>query len=117
ELTSPTQPFPLAPPPLVPQKLVADEAWALAPIEREACRKRLLALRNAGVFTPPSLQGTLVIPGNVGGMNWSGYAFDPVRSLLIVNVNHLPAKVKLIPRAEFADSKHRTEDGEYAAQA
>jgi len=63
------------------------------------------------------LKGSLVIPGNVGGMNWSGYAFDPTRSLLLVNVNNLPAKVRLIPRAEFEDYKHRTEDGEYSPQA
>src|SRR5947208_4807377 len=101
EVTSATQPFPLAPPPLVPQKLSTTDAWALSDAEREACRGRLEALHNEGVFTPPSLRGTLVIPGNVGGMNWSGYAFDPVRSLLLVNVNNMPAKVKLLPRAEF----------------
>ena len=49
-------------------------------------------------------------------MNWSGYAFDPTRSLLFVNVNNLAAKVRLIPRAEFQDPKQRTEEGEYAAQ-
>ena len=117
EVTSATQPFPLAPPPLVPQKLSPSDAWALSDAEREACRGRLEALRNDGVFTPPSLRGTLVIPGNVGGMNWSGYALDPVHSLLLVNVNNMPAKVKLLPRAEFADYKHRTEEGEYTAQA
>ena len=57
-----------------------------------------------------------MIPGNVGGMNWSGCAFDPVRGLLVVNVNNMPAKVRLIPRAEFEDYKHRNEDGEYTAQ-
>src|SRR5438552_7727716 len=93
EVTSPTQPLPAAPPALVPQKLSADDAWALSDAERETCRGRLEALRNEGVFTPPSLRGTLVIPGNVGGMNWSGYAFDPVRSFLLANVNNMPAKV------------------------
>jgi quinoprotein glucose dehydrogenase len=51
-------------------------------------------------------------------MNWSGYAFDPMRNLLLVNVNNLPAKVRLIPRAEFEDRRHRdAEDGGYTAQA
>jgi quinoprotein glucose dehydrogenase len=116
EITSPTQPFPLAPPPLVPQQLSLVDAWAVTPPEREALRARLRTLRNEGVFTPPSLQGSLVIPGNVGGMNWSGYAFDPARSLLIVNVNIIPAKVRLVPRAEFQDTRRRTEDGEYTEQ-
>ncbi|MGH7866168.1 MAG: PQQ-binding-like beta-propeller repeat protein, partial [Candidatus Dormibacteraceae bacterium] len=42
--------------------------------------------------------------------------FDPERGLLLVNVNNLPAKVRLIPRSEFEDSHHRTEAGEYTAQ-
>jgi quinoprotein glucose dehydrogenase len=116
EVTSPTQPFPLAPPALVPQKLAIEEAWAVNDKEKQACFARLHSLRNEGTFTPPSLSGTLVIPGNVGGMNWSGYAFDPTRNLLVVNVNNLPASVRLIPRAEFRDAKSRTEPGEYSPQ-
>src|SRR5205823_1206741 len=46
EVTSPTQPFPLSPPPLVPQKLSTSDAWALRDAERDACRGRLEALRN-----------------------------------------------------------------------
>jgi quinoprotein glucose dehydrogenase len=117
EMASPTQPFPLAPPPLTPQTLSADQAWAVSDAEREACLERLRALRNEGIFTPPSLQGTLVIPGNLGGPNWSGYAFDPGRNLLLANVNNVPAKVRLVPRAEFEDYKQRSEGGQYTAQA
>jgi quinoprotein glucose dehydrogenase len=40
----------------------------------------MAGLRNDGIFTPPSLQGSLVMPGNVGGMNWSGYAYDASRT-------------------------------------
>jgi quinoprotein glucose dehydrogenase len=116
ECTSPTQPFPLAPPPLVPQRFSAEDTWALTAEERESLRARLATLRNEGIFTPPSLRGSFVIPGNVGGMNWSGYAFDPARSLLIANVNNLPAKIRLIPRAEFLDRQRRTEDGDYTEQ-
>ncbi len=117
EMASPTQPFPLAPPPLVPHRLSTNQAWAISDAEHEACLERLRPLRNEGIFTPPSLQGTLVIPGQLGGLNWSGYAFDPGRNLLLANVNNLPAKVRLVPRAEFEDYKHRSEDGEYTAQA
>jgi quinoprotein glucose dehydrogenase len=116
ELTSPTQPFPLAPPPLVPHALAVSDAWAVNDTQLEACLSRLGELRNEGIFTPPSLRGTLVIPGNIGGMNWSGYAFDPKRQLLVANVNNLPAKVRLIPRREFEDRTQHTEPGEYTAQ-
>ena len=74
-------------------------------------------MRNEGVFTPPSLQGTLAVPGNLGGMTWSAYAFDPQHSLLVVNTNNFIAKVKLIPRADFWRDEVRTEDGDYAPQA
>ena len=116
EVTSPTQPFPLAPPPLAPQRLSVDDAWGLTPADRETCRTWLRGLRNEGIFTPPSTQGNLAIPGNVGGMNWSGYAFDPQRSLLIVNTNNLPARVKLIPSAQFGNHENRSEPGEYSPQ-
>jgi quinoprotein glucose dehydrogenase len=116
EESAPTQPFPVVPPPLVPQKLSAEAAWAVDDAECALCRKRLQALRNEGIFTPPSLQGTLVIPGNIGGMNWSGSAFDPERRLLLVNVNNIAAKVRLIPRAEFKQGDRSGEEGEYAEQ-
>lgn len=117
ETTSATQPFPTVPPALAPQKIAVDDAWGLTPEDRDFCRERLKGLRNDGPFTPPSLQGSLVVPGNVGGMNWSGYAFDARRGLLIVNTNNLPAKVRLIPATKFwGEAAKPAEDGEYTAQ-
>jgi membrane-bound PQQ-dependent dehydrogenase (glucose/quinate/shikimate family) len=113
ERTSPTQPIPLAPPPLAPQHMYVDDAWGPTPADRDACREAIRKLRNEGIFTPPSIQGTLAIPGNLGGMNWSGYAFDPHSNLLIVNTSHLIARVRLIPRDKVqADN----EDEEYGSQ-
>jgi quinoprotein glucose dehydrogenase len=117
EFASATQPFPTAPPPLARQKISADDAWGPTPEDRETCRNWIVGLRNDGIFTPPSLQGTLAVPGNLGGMTWSGYAFDPQHSLLVVNTNNLIAKVKLIPRADFWREEVRTENGDYAPQA
>jgi len=118
EVTSPTQPFPSAPPAIVPQKLSADDAWGITLEDREVCRNILKSLRNDGLFTPPSLQGTLSIPGNVGGMNWSGYAFDQQNSLLVVNTNNLPAKMGLIPRDKYWDAADNdTKEAEYTQQA
>ena len=117
EVTSPTQPIPSAPPALAPQQLSADDAWGATPAERETCSAWIKDLRNEGIFTPPSIKGTLAVPGNLGGMTWSGYAFDPQHHLLVVNTNNLPAKMRVIPRAEFDDQAQRVEDGEYTAQA
>jgi quinoprotein glucose dehydrogenase len=118
EATSPTQPFPLAPPAIVPQKLSAEDAWGITPEDREACRDLLKSLRNDGLFTPPSLHGSLSIPGNVGGMNWSGYAYDSRDSLLVVNANNLPAKMGVIPRDKYwSEMLRNTEDADYTEQA
>jgi len=113
EKASPTQPFPLFPPSLAPQHFSIADAWGPTPADREACRETIGKLRNEGIFTPPSLQGTLAVPGHIGGMNWSGYAFDPIRNLLIVNTNNLIARVRLIPRDKVTSD---SEDGESAAQ-
>jgi quinoprotein glucose dehydrogenase len=117
EVASPTQPFPTVPPAVTAQRFTVDDVWGLTAADREACLAAIRDLRNDGIFTPPSVQGSLVMPGNIGGMTWSGSAFDPSRNLLIVNANTLPAKVKVIPRAEFNDRSRRTEDGDYATQA
>jgi membrane-bound PQQ-dependent dehydrogenase (glucose/quinate/shikimate family) len=116
EQASATQPFPLAPPALALQKISVDDAWGPTPGDLEFCRKQIAGLRHDGIFTPPSLQGTIETPGVLGGMTWSGYAFDPQRSLLVTNTNNMPAKVKLIPRADFSKDEVRTEDGEYSPQ-
>jgi quinoprotein glucose dehydrogenase len=101
ELASPTQPFPLRPAPLVPQRLMWADAWGLTPADRDACRARLAALRSDGIFTPPSLEGSVHFPGNAGGMHWGGMAHDPARGLVIVNTNRLATLVRLIPRADY----------------
>jgi len=115
EVTSPTQPVPAAPPPIAPQKLSADDAWGLTPADRDACRKMVEALWNEGIFTPPSLNDTLAVPGNIGGMNWSGYAFDPTRSLLITNTTNLPFLMGVIPRDKFMEAAMHGQ-GEYSRQ-
>ena len=116
EVTSPTQPFPLKPPPLAAQTLTAERAWGPTPEDRDWCRNYISHLRNEGIFTPPSLAGTLMVPGNLGGMTWSGYAFDPRRSILVTNTNNLVAIARLIPREKYNDRSSRTEDGDYGDQ-
>jgi quinoprotein glucose dehydrogenase len=101
EVTSKTQPFPIRPPALVPQRLTAEEAWGLTEPERNYCRDRIKSLRSEGVFTPPSIEGSLMFPSNAGGMNWSGMSLDPVRGLLITNTNRIAFEVRLIPRDEY----------------
>ncbi len=116
EQASPTQPFPSAPPPLVPQRLTADDAWGPTPEDRNACRAKMETLGPAAIFTPPSVQGIIALPGNIGGMNWSSGAFDPNRELFVTNVNNLPMEVHLIPRDRYQEFEMTAKDGRFRAE-
>jgi quinoprotein glucose dehydrogenase len=93
-------------------RLAAADVWGLTDADRAACRREVAALRNDGMFTPPSLRGTLVAPSNVGGAHWGGVAFDPVRQIAVVPVNRLAAVVQLLPRAQFDSSRALARRGE-----
>jgi quinoprotein glucose dehydrogenase len=100
EELSPTQPFPTHPPPLIPTRLPPEEAFGFTPIDASDCREKLGQIRNEGIFTPPSLEGSIVYPGNAGGPNWGGIALDPVKGVAYVNAMRAPTVAKLIPREE-----------------
>ena len=97
----PTQLFPVRPRTLATARLRPDDAWGLTATDRAACREIIKSHRSEGIFTPPSLEGTIVYPGSVGGMQWGGLAHDPKRGLMIASVSNLPYVVTLIPRAQF----------------
>jgi quinoprotein glucose dehydrogenase len=115
----PTQPASTIP--LVPEKLSVEDAWGKDDKEKQWCAEQIKAARSGDIFTPPSLQGTLVFPSNVGGVNWGSAAYDPQRHLLFVDTNRLPIFVKMIPRAELDAARKNATDsdrlhGEFARQ-
>jgi quinoprotein glucose dehydrogenase len=87
---------------LVPERLTPDDAWGATDGDRRWCREKIAAARSEGIFTPPSVRGTLVFPGNVGGVNWGSAAYDPKRHLLFTNTNRLAMIVRLIPHDQLA---------------
>jgi len=101
EAASPTQPFPSLPPPLVPQALRPEDAFGLTAWDRGRCREKLASLRNEGVFTPPSLRGSVHYPSQAGGVNWGSVGIDPRRRVAFFNASNLAFSVRLIPRADF----------------
>jgi quinoprotein glucose dehydrogenase len=121
EVAAATQPFPVAPRPLAPQTMKLDGIQG-SESDRAWCRERIAKLRSEGIFTPPSLRGSLILPGNVGGMAWGGAAYDPADHLLLIPVNNLAAEVRLIPRADFdredqANGRDLSGGWEFARQA
>ena len=101
EEASPTQPFPATLPALGLQKL---EAWGLTPADKAAAQAKIDGLQYKGIFTPPSLEGSVMTPGNVGGIHWGGMCYDPTSGLLITNVNRLAALIRLVPREKLTES-------------
>ncbi len=112
EVTSPTQPFPATVPPLVLQALAPPSAWGLSDSDRQACESDLKELTGTSIFSPPSVEGIAAVPGNVGGINWSGFAWDAKHEHLIVAVSNLVYRVQLIPRDQYA-AGHR---GDFRAE-
>jgi len=83
---------------LVPPPLTGRDMWGGTPLDQLMCRIRFRSLRYDGQYTPPSLQGSIVYPGNVGVFNWSGIAVDPRRQAIFTTPNSLAFVSRLIPR-------------------
>jgi quinoprotein glucose dehydrogenase len=111
EQLSPTQPFQNIPA-LAPldihdrsvstfQRSAEDEA---------VCRKQFAELRYDGLYTPPTLSGSIAYPGNLGGVNWGGAALDPATGILYADTNRLASATRLVPRHSWEIYSGKIED-------
>jgi quinoprotein glucose dehydrogenase len=97
EHPSPTQPFSdLSFRPR--EKLTGANMWGGTMFDQLACRIIFHSMRYEGPFTPPSLQGTIAFPGDLGMFEWGGISVDPQRQIAIANPMSIPFTQKLIPR-------------------
>ncbi len=97
EFSSPTQPFPTKPPPFARQSFTEKDIDPFATeTEQAAIREVLMNSRNEGLFTPPSLRGTISMPGHNGGANWGMVAVNPTKGFLYVITKELPTLDKLV---------------------
>ena len=90
EETSPTQPIPTLPAPFARQHADASDLTELTPAAHDAAVARFRTLRHGDLFTPPSREGTIVLPGFDGGGEWGGAAFDRESGVLYVNASDVP---------------------------
>jgi len=118
EEASPTQPFSTIF--LVPEGVSPSDAWGPSPEDTKWCQDKIKASRSEGIFTPPSVKGTIVFPGNVGGVNWGSAAYDPSHHIMVANTNRLIAWIKLIPREKYESETNQQQDnriyGEFGEQ-
>ncbi|MGA0588425.1 pyrroloquinoline quinone-dependent dehydrogenase [Dyella sp. KRB-257] len=101
EKLSPTQPFSALPSLVRNGKVTPADARGLTFWDRNRCRELIGSLKSEGIFTPPSLQGTIEMPSYAGGVNWGSGAWDPATQTLVTNVNDIPMQVQLLPRDEW----------------
>ncbi|MFW3899631.1 glucose/quinate/shikimate family membrane-bound PQQ-dependent dehydrogenase [Pseudomonas bharatica] len=87
--------------------LTEQAMWGASPFDQMLCRIQFRELRYEGQYTPPSVQGSLVYPGNVGVFNWGSVSVDPVRQLLFTSPNYMAFVSKMVPRAEVAEGSKR----------
>jgi len=96
----PTQPIPLKPRPLVRQSLTEADLTNISPQSHEYALREFAKYRSGSIYTPPSLQGTLTLPGHLGGSEWHAGSFDPALNVLYVNVNDAPTINRLKPASK-----------------
>ncbi len=106
EYSSPTQPFPTLPEPVTSQQMKADDAWGLLYFDKKQCRERLAELRNDGLYTPPSEQGSILHPSFLGGTNWGGVAYDEETGVAVLNASNMVSSIKLLPREHYDPAVH-----------
>lgn len=99
DFTAPTQPISdltFSPPPLTEKNM-----WGISMFDQLKCRIDFLSLKYEGRYTPPSLQGTLVYPGNFGTFNWGSVAVDPERQVMFGMPTYLAFTSRLVPRDQI----------------
>jgi quinoprotein glucose dehydrogenase len=105
----PTQPFPTKPAPFSPQGFTIDDVVDFTPEIRQAALASIANYKLGPLYTPPSLEGTIVRPGVIGGAGWGGLAIDRETSWAYVKATNDPAMMAIAKR----DAKSDTIDAPY----
>jgi quinoprotein glucose dehydrogenase len=100
ERTSPTQPFPVKPPPFALQGSTEENVIDFTPTLKKQALENLQHFVHGPIYTPPSEKGTLFLPGVFGGANWGGGAFDPETGILYVPSRMTPTVYRGAPLVE-----------------
>jgi quinoprotein glucose dehydrogenase len=103
ERAAATQPVPTKPAPFARQGFAEDDLVDFTPEIKSRAREVLAQFRSGSLYAPPSLQGTIAMPGIIGGSTWGGGAFDPVSGILYVKSTNQPGLMKVVPVQQKTD--------------
>jgi quinoprotein glucose dehydrogenase len=98
DFTSGTQPYSDLPS-LAPPRLTEAKMWGVTPLDQLECRIAFRRHRYDGMFTPPSIEGSIVYPSSLGVFEWGSISTNPARGMLFANTSWMPLINTLIPRA------------------
>ena len=90
EETWPTQPFPLLPKPYARQTLTENDLSDFSKQSHDSLLTLFRKSRYDGLFTPPSVRGSISFPGTIGGSEWGGAAYDPQNEIIYLKSNESP---------------------------
>jgi quinoprotein glucose dehydrogenase len=95
ELSSPTQPMPVKPAPFTRQGFTPNDVIDFTPELRQAALAQLSHYRFGPIFNPPSIEGSIIMPGWIGGAAWGGGSYDPETQTYYVKGNNAPTLAQL----------------------
>ena len=100
----PTQPRPTWPEPFARQGVFTPDMINpyISDEDKAKLRDLLKTARNEGLNTPPSLQGSISLPGHNGGANWGSSAVDPIKHMYFVVSKQMPTFDKLFLESDPA---------------
>ena len=97
EIASPSQPVPSKPAPFAKQGFGPEDVIDFTPEIKARALEALAAFNSGPLFTPPSMKGTVVMPGSIGGAGWGGGAFDPTTGHIYIKVTNNPIVYRILP--------------------
>ena len=110
EAAAATQPVPEGMAPFARQTLKREDLFGITPIDAYACRRRFDELRYEGMYTPPSVRGSILFPSALGGGNWGGAAYDPATNSLIIKAENLATVLRVIPKKDSTEDQQPPKD-------
>ncbi|MYM64058.1 pyrroloquinoline quinone-dependent dehydrogenase [Pseudomaricurvus sp. HS19] len=111
EVLSPTQPFPVGMPNVMPHSFSPEDTWGFTPIDAYLCKSAAEEYDYGPIYTPISEKGTIMMPAAGGGPNWGSGGYDPDSNIMVIPSNRVPMVAKLVPRAKAKETYEMNVEG------
>lgn len=105
----PTQPIPVKPAPFARQGFKKEYYSTISPESAQYVQDQIASQQyNTGIYEPPNLRGSIIVPSANGGSNWGGAAVNPHSGVMFVNSVDLPWFLKLQEMKSLSANNDKT---------